>query len=176
MNTTTLLFIAAIGITGPVFAQVCNTASPASTPSNDFIDHGNGAVTHATTGLMWKKCAEGQTLSLQNGNCTGIPDYYDWQSVLKHAAAVNAKSYAGYKDWRVPNVRELISLIEEKCYEPAINLKIFRGAPSEWFWSASWYVNDANFASIISFKDGDDGYSMKIQSAAVRLVRGGRIR
>lgn len=176
MNTTPLLLVAAIGMTGPVVAQVCNPASPYSTPANDFIDHGNGTVTHSKTGLMWKKCAEGQTLSPQNASCAGSPAYYDWQSALKHAAAVNVHGYAGYNDWRVPNVKELISLIEEKCHDPAINLKVFSTAPSEWFWSASGLADDSEFAYTVSFKDGDDGRSLKIQSSAVRLVRGGRIR
>ena len=46
-------------------------------PTSDYVDHSDGTVTHIPTGLMWQRCAVGQTLS-STGGCTGTAGYYTW--------------------------------------------------------------------------------------------------
>ncbi|MBD3300310.1 MAG: DUF1566 domain-containing protein [Candidatus Moranbacteria bacterium] len=55
-----------------------------------FVDNGDGTVTDQNTGLMWTKAA-GEKL-----------DYLD----------IEASSFAGYDDWRVPSIKELYTLID----------------------------------------------------------------
>jgi hypothetical protein len=63
--------------------------------TNEFVDNGDGTVTDSTTGLMWMK----------NDNGAGIL----WENALSYAEGLE---YAGYTDWRLPNAKELQSIID----------------------------------------------------------------
>jgi uncharacterized protein DUF1566 len=63
--------------------------------SNDFIDNSDGTVTDLATGLMWQKVDSGAGM--------------DWQSDLTYAEDLEL---AGHGDWRLPNVRELQSILD----------------------------------------------------------------
>jgi hypothetical protein len=152
-------------------AQTCQPASiPATTPANQFTDHSDGTVTDKKTGLMWKRCSEGQ--SWDGITCTGTAAVYTWQAALQQAQAVNgAGGFAGYTDWRVPNIKELASLIEEQCQYPAINITIFPAIPFDFYWSASPYANDGSSAWTLSFGDSSDNWINKNNLLYVRLTR-----
>lgn len=162
-------------------AQTCRTDIIPSTPTNQFIDNGNGTVTDTGTGLMWKRCAENQVWD--GSNCKDIlypkpneipPIYLDWMSAIEWAQSVNSGTGGrnlGYTDWRVPNIKELNSIVEDQCYGPSINSNVFPNSP--WgFWSASpdggtsaWRVNF--YYGDAETKSKNDGYTN------VRLVRNG---
>jgi Protein of unknown function (DUF1566) len=153
--------------------QTCKTASiPASTPTRQFINNNNGTVTDTKTGLMWKRCSEGQTWN--SVTCSGSAADFTWKAALQRAQTHNRIGFAGFKDWRLPNVKELFSIVEKQCYAPAINLTIF---PSKGyyalFWSSSpsattagddaWGVYfDSGYATWLSYKNN---------GVQVRLVR-----
>ena len=69
-----------------------------------YIDHGNGTVTDTNTGLMWKKCSEGQT----GNQCSGKAKTYNWYQAMKKFKQV---SFAGKNDWRMPTIEELRTLV-----------------------------------------------------------------
>ena len=122
-------------------AQTCKENIEASTPTANFDVHNDGTVTDKTTGLTWKRCAEGQTY--QNNDCRGGAQSFTWQQALQ--LTQNA-TFAGFNDWRLPNVNELEAIVEDACLDPAINLQIFPSAPSDAFWSSSpdaYYSDDA---------------------------------
>jgi len=152
-----------------VSAQTCQTASiPSTTPTSRFTMNGNGTVTDTKTGLMWKKCSEGQS----GTDCSsGSAATYTWQQALQQAQTVNSGSFAGYSDWRVPNVKELVSITEKQCVEPAINLTVFPNTPSSWFWSSSPGASVSNGAWIVYFSIGNSSYDFKDSFNYVRLVR-----
>ncbi len=157
-------------------AQTCQTASiPATTPTSQFTDNRNGTVTDKLTGLMWKKCSEGQAWDSNTNGCTGREAPYTWQDALKQAQTVNTSGgFAGFTDWRVPNSNELASLVEEQCYAPAINLTVFPNASSAVFWSSSPVAYDGSKARLVSFSQGYDGWYDKDGNFSVRLVRSGQ--
>lgn len=62
---------------------------------NDFRDNGNGTVTDRATGLMWQKSDSGKGM--------------DWQAALAYAEGL---TLAGHTDWRLPNAKELQSLVD----------------------------------------------------------------
>lgn len=62
---------------------------------NDFVDNGDGTITDNATGLMW----------MQNDNGSAIL----WENALNYAENL---SYAGYSDWRLPDIKELQSIID----------------------------------------------------------------
>jgi len=159
---------------GQAIAQTCKpTTILASTPSSDFIDNGNGTLTHTKTGLMWKRCSEGQTW---NGTtCTGAAATYTWSAALGQAVTLNnAGGFAGFSDWRAPNLKELASIVEAQCYYPAINLTMFPATVNLGvYWSATPSVATGTKAWAEDFSQGGPGVYLKSSAHELRLVRGG---
>jgi len=158
---------------GQVMAQTCNTTSiTAETPTADFIANGNGTTTHTKSGLMWKRCSEGQTW---NGTtCTGVASTFTWNLALQQAQTVNTASFAGFSDWRVPNLKELSSIVERQCRAPAVNISVFPATPNLVDWSATPSITNAANAWAINLSLGlrSDAF-LKSGSHNLRLVRGG---
>ena len=153
-------------------AQTCDVNVTASTPTADFIDNGNGTVTHTKTGLMWKRCSEG----LSGAGCaTGAATTYTWQGALKAAQTLNAAGgFAGFTDWRVPNMKELFLIMERQCSGPAINATVFPATTTRvGYWSATLNASDTVSAWTYYFSGSGSGVSSKTSINAVRLVRGG---
>ena len=158
-------------------AQVCRTETevPSTTPDSRFTDNNDGTISDKGTGLMWQKCP----LGLSGSDCSiGTTTAHKWQQALD--AAQNS-TVAGYSDWRLPNHKELLSIIEHRCARPAININYFPNTfakippsttPSAFFWSSSPYADDANFSWLVDFEVGfSSGFDRNTGSLKVRLVR-----
>ena len=151
-------------------AQVCSSSIAASTPTADFVDHGNGTATHSKTGLMWSRCAVGQ--SWNGASCTGTASALTWQGALQ---AGQTATTAGHTDWRLPNLKELRSIVEEQCSNPSVNTTVFPGTSASYFWSASAHAYLSNNAWVVNFSYGYANYSdVKSVTYQVRLVRAGQ--
>ena len=75
-------------------------------------------------------------------------------------------------NWRVPNVKELDSLVEEACFNAAINETFFPATQTyNHYWSSSPYANDSSAAWIVNFFGGNDNFHGKYNNNYVRLVR-----
>lgn len=158
----------------PVYAlAACEPAIIASTPTADFTVHDNGTVTHKTTGLMWKVCSEGQAWS--NGSCTGDIGSTTWDKALQIPSTLNASGgFAGYTDWRLPNIKELQSLVEQQCSNPSINSSIFPSTASAFYWSSSPSAYSGYGAWGVYFYYGNDLHGNRGNTYHARLVRGGQ--
>lgn len=100
-----------------VLAQTCITDK--SRPDSRYTTS-NETVTDVATGLMWHRCVIGQVW--QNGQCIGDYENFTWQQALQ---AGETNNLAGYTDWRLPNIKELNSLIDRSCTDPAYNIRAF---------------------------------------------------
>jgi hypothetical protein len=161
-----LFLIAALAVPAGLPAQSCEDHIAATAPDSRYLDHGDGAVSDEQTGLMWKRCSEGQGgADCGAGSATG----YTWSEALQQAEASTA---AGYDDWRLPNIKELASLVEMRCYDPAININYFPNTESAHYWSSSPYAGYSGSAWNVGFGSGSGGGNGKGNRLAVRLVRG----
>lgn len=153
---------------------VCITTAVETTPTADFTVHNNGTVTHQPTGLMWQVCSQGQTWGAGTGCSTGVASTHTWQAALALPVSVNASGFAGYSDWRLPNIKELASITELSCNNPAINESVFPNTPSNFYWSSSPIAYFSSNAWGVHFDNGN-GYSVyRDDDRRVRLVRGGQ--
>ncbi len=147
-------------------APICKNNIMASTPSSDFIDNNDGTITHKTTGLMWKKCPEG----LEGADCaTYTVANKNWKEALEMA---NTSTFAGYDDWRLPNIKELNSIVERRCSYPTINKNIFPNpnATSGIYRSSSYDVS-GNGVFIVDFRKYQEMIYNKNSVFRLRLVR-----
>ncbi len=65
---------------------------------NDFVDNGDGTITDDATGLMWFKSDSGVGMV--------------WEDALAWVQQKNKEHYLGYNDWRLPNAKELQSIVD----------------------------------------------------------------
>ncbi|MCP5542328.1 MAG: DUF1566 domain-containing protein [Akkermansiaceae bacterium] len=61
-------------------------------------DHGDGTIHDNATGLMWEKADSGRGM--------------DWKNALAWVRGKNAEKYLGHDDWRLPNAKELHSIVD----------------------------------------------------------------
>ncbi len=152
----------------------CQQGIPETAPDSAFMDHGNGLVTDTRTGLMWRQCTEGQS----GEACSeGVSDesIYTWKEALQHVQAVNINSSDAYSDWRLPNKKELESIMANNCIFPAINTNFFYQFDSAAnYWSSTSFAGDASAAWVAQFRYGAMIYANKeAYKLFIRLVRGG---
>lgn len=149
----TVLLLATSFLSCPLSVAECTTnRNPGITidkPDNLYTDHSDGTITDNATGLMWKKCS----LGLTGSHCeTGTAQPLTWQTAL---AAANDSTDTGYTDWRLPNVKELASLIEVACHTPSINETFFPNtATTHSYWSSSPVIYNNNNAWTVPFHTG----------------------
>ena len=164
-------FITALfGLSTPSSAQTCHTDTiTETTPDTQFVVHGDGTVTDTTTALMWKQCVEG----LSDPNCaSGIAELKTWQDTLQTANTTNDNGgFAGYADWRIPNIAELVSLVEEQCTGPSINDSVFPNTTTSFILTSSPDFNNDSGSWSVDFNIGTTATVLRNSSFQLRLVR-----
>ena len=116
-----------------------------------FIDNGD-TITDTATGLEWTKADTKAT----------------WQAGLDWCAALRTGGHAG---WRMPTIRELLTLVDYERVNPAADPAL--GVQSGNYWSSSTYQYSPGNAWLVDFYDGDTSAGTKTNSYYVRGVRAG---
>ncbi len=128
-------------------------AAPNSMAAN-FVDNGDHTVTDIDNGLMWQKNDDDIVRT--------------WREGLSHCEGL---SLAGYSDWKLPDIRELISITDDTKYSPAADMALLPKVLMSPYWSATTYVYDASNAWAVDFDHGSVIYNAKADGASVRCVR-----
>lgn len=170
-----IAIIMLLSVYGHVGAQECNPdVSLHSTPTKRFHIPPNANddyVTDTHTGLQWKRCAEGQRWRVLEGTgqCTQDAEIYNLEDITSKFTNVSPEDFA----WHLPSVKELASIVETGCFEPAINLTVFPNTPTAGFWTRS-PVHEPNIKSThfwqVNFTRGSVIKSSNL-TKHVRLVR-----
>jgi len=123
--------------------------------TNDFEDNGNSTITDNATGLIWSI----------NDSSEGL----NWEEALDWIQLKNAENYLGYNDWRLPNVKELQSIIDytrspdtsnSAALDPIFDITSITNVGGEtdypYFWSGTTHANMENgsYGSYVSFGRG----------------------
>lgn len=129
------------------------------------IENGN-EVLDTQTGLIWRRCVEG--MKWDGKTCTGYP--LGAMLVESLHRATNEANLTG-KNWRLPNIKELGSLVDMSQPNLAIDLTIFPNTPNDQMWTSSPYALDAFFGWMVHFYYGASYYSYLEDTGMIRLVR-----
>jgi hypothetical protein len=135
-------------------------------PDPRFTDVGDGTVIDNLTGLIW----------LKDANCFGERTFAqalsDCNTLEHRACGLSDDSIAG--DWRLPNVKELLSLIDYGSVFPALppghpftNVEVT-------YWSSTTNVNYDYIAWYVSLLSGAMNYDSKTDIYYVLPVKGGQ--
>ena len=130
-------------------------------PATRFTVQANtNCVTDNLTGLIWARNAN------QFGTVT-------WSNAL---SSCNNLNYGGQTDWRLPNLKELLSLIDYANSGPALpSDNHFAGVQSGLYWSSTTLAGDTSHAWYVYLGDGNMSYDVKDgDSYYVWPVRGGQ--
>jgi hypothetical protein len=123
-----------------------------------FKDNGNGTVTDSMTGLMWQADE-------------ALPA--NWEHALAYCEKLDL---GGFKDWRLPTIKELSTLVDESNVNPSIDTAFFPATSSAPYWTSTTFNGHPGFAWYVRFDNGleyNGGY--KGRRYSIRAVRGGTI-
>jgi hypothetical protein len=182
------------GSAGFDFTKLCrngDAAGEGKCPPNPLPGTGRthwGCNRDNVTGLIWEvktdsglhnrnntyswfnpdKTVNGGDPGRQNGgSCTGSS--CDTQAFVKE---INTQSLCGFDDWRLPTRRELLSIVDNGKFDPAMDIRIFPNTSANYYWSSSPYADQEKMAWQVNFLFGEADPKEKSQANLVRLVRG----
>jgi hypothetical protein len=121
-------------------------------PDRYTINTSQGLVTDLRTGLIWQQPANAMQ--------------YTWDAATTYCKGLSVGGMTGF---RIPTLKELMTLVDPARVRPAIDPKAFPNTPLEWFWTSSnrYSVGTAS----VSFETGGTGYFAGTNRLRVRCVR-----
>jgi len=159
------------------FADCANSSIPGYYVDR-YLDKKDGTIVDSMTNLMWMKCDVHILWNANNQTCQHTEESfgstvpvqrieYTWQEALSSASNINTNGFAGFTDWRLPNIKELSSILAIHCLndnqsEPALNTQAFDGEAA-FYWSSTPSRNEIptldsapaiNQAWQVSFRSG----------------------
>lgn len=148
-------------------AQVCFSEIAPSTQNDDFYALSGGLVQQQNKGLIWQRCLYGQSWNHAEQRCDGTAIRLSWQEALQQSTMLSGAAGG----WRVPNVKEAMSIIERQCVDPAVRLSVFPNANSENMWTSTTVQAMPAEAWAIAMYSGKNNRKGKQQQLYVRFVR-----
>jgi hypothetical protein len=93
---------------------------------NDLHDNGDGTITDRATSLMWQKADSGKGMN--------------WEQALAYAASAKL---AGHSDWRLPNAKELQSIVDYTrvpALDPIFQITALEDGEHPFFWTSTSHL------------------------------------
>jgi len=114
------------------------------------------------TGLVWPRDA----------NIAEYPS--TWPEALEHVASMNRKQALGFADWRLPNRRELLSLVDYQTQKPPLPADHpFQNIVLGWYWTSTTAAIHPGYAWYVHMEGARTFYGRKDQFFMTWPVRGG---
>ena len=134
----------------------------------EFIrDNTRKIVIDTATNLIWEDDGA-VTIEYTSG---GTASYDNWSDAISYCNNYSVSNIS--TTWRVPNIKELESIVDIKRSYPAIK-SVFQNISSSSYWSSSTIHGSSNSAWNVFFDNGYSNYNDKNYSTYVRCVRGGQ--
>jgi hypothetical protein len=97
---------------------------------NDFAANADGTVSDHATGLMWAKADSGRGMN--------------WQQALAWVQELNVTNYLGHNDWRLPNAKELQSIVDYSripASAPVFDISRLPDGEYPFYWSSTTHLD-----------------------------------
>lgn len=125
---------------------------PARAPELTYAAGGTTVNDHVT-GLTWQRYDDGTPKT--------------WEAAIAYCEGLTLANSAG---WRLPDFKELRSIVDVSRFSPAIS-PIFGGTDAAMYWSSTTFVDDNAAAWGVGFDFGSTDIAMKEAANLVRCVR-----
>ena len=123
---------------------------------------GDDVVTDLATGLMW--AVDGNEAGCANGGTK------TWVAARDYARDL---TFAGFTDWRLPNINELLSIVDYSKYNPPIFDPPFTNTALTYYKSSTTYKELTTINWSVMFENGKTVTDYKEADRNIRCVRGG---
>ncbi|MBI1813986.1 MAG: DUF1566 domain-containing protein [Deltaproteobacteria bacterium] len=146
-----------------------------------FTDNGDGTITDNNTKLVWEKLSD-------DGSIHDKDDIYTWTTAqTTKIATLNSMAFAGKTDWRLPNAKEVQSIINYQNSNPAVSPAFNTGCVAsctvltcsctvnDYYWSSSTMQSTPSSAWGVHFDNGAFAVGPKSSSNYARAVRDGNV-
>jgi hypothetical protein len=111
-------------------------------------------VEDTTTGLIWTQ--------------NDIGERHHWAGAKTAAGAL---TIGGFTDWRLPTIKEILTLVDYDRSWPSIDT-VFSTCKPDWYWSSDPLASSpGDFAWLVDFNGGNSGYDSQFYGGLVRAVR-----
>jgi hypothetical protein len=161
--------------------------------ARSYTDNGDGTITDNATGLMWEKKSEDGSIHdlgntyLWSGASFGDTYVMDGDITSVFLATLNSSAFAGHSDWRIPNINELLTIVDYQRDNPMVgpvfNTNCTPGCtvttcsctePSFYWSSTNYGFSSGNIAWGYQFLQGGEYGALKSGTGYfARAVRGG---
>jgi len=129
-------------------------ASSLSLATDTWVPNGDSIVTDVATGLMWQQQDDG--IARSHGDA------------ISYCQGLNLADETG---WRLPNIKELISIVDYRSESPATDEAAFLGVTSVDYWSETTHASNPGNAWVVNFLIGITFEESKTDKKNVRCVR-----
>ena len=118
----------------------------------------SGVVTDSATSLQWQDDYSDNAGNIKNATWTAAIDYCE------------ALTLGGHTDWKLPNKKELLSIVDYATYSLAMS-SVFQNTSSSNYWSSTTRARYTSDAWVVYFSSGYTDYNSKTATRYVRCVR-----
>lgn len=143
------------GGTKKIHARAVRDVKTPTLVISQFTDKGDGTIKDNLTGLIWQKVPN--------------PDSLTWENALTYAENLTLGSFS---DWRLPNIKELQSISDDKLVNPSVSTTFFPAIGVKKYWSSTSLPNQTTRAWYLYTQFGITTYDLKTARLAVLCVRG----
>jgi hypothetical protein len=143
-----------------------------------LFDNGNGTITDSSTGLVWEKISDDDSIHDQD-------NVYSWTEALERIDSLNEQAFAGFSDWRLPNIVEARTILDHSRFGPAVDpifdkdcvgdCTVFQCncIQPDWYWTSTSYEESPADAWFVDVYNGYTDFTGKEEVIFARAVRGG---
>jgi hypothetical protein len=134
------------------FLKITAAGKPARANAKNHV-----AAIDQRTGLMW------------TAKDVGTSTFRDAAVLI---AKLNAETFAGFADWRLPTLQELFAIVDHGRTSPAIDTNAFPTCKGDWYWTSIPLTSSpSGYAWLVGFSYGDAYFNGQYLSGRVRAVR-----
>ena len=133
--------------------------------TNNFVDNGDGTITDLATGLMWSQDDSGPQINPENPTGDSGPrSGMIWEDALAWVQQKNDENYLDYNDWRLPNAKEMQSIVDysrapgatgSAAIDPIFNITQITNEAGDvdypWFWTGTTHIHQGGGGSSAAY-------------------------